>query len=134
VELSFRRRFQLRPEIEIDARLTAADRTGIDQASLLIIGAALVAFVFKLAIAYNTFGATDAAVVEWTLKAGIVRSCPRDRLATPSSLPARSSQLLCLRLVRFFYLSAGSVPAIHGLASAICSLVFPSVLGMANPE
>lgn len=61
-----------------------AERSRVRQQKVLIIGAALVAFIIKLAIAYNTFGTNDVAAfymfagslhehgLEWTYRNGVI--------------------------------------------------------------
>src|SRR5438552_16052252 len=84
MELSFRRDLQFVPEINAAAQSTPAENSRIRPGNVLIVGAALVAFVLKLAIAYSTFGTNDVAAfymfagslreygLEWTYRNGVI--------------------------------------------------------------
>ena len=84
MELSVQRHRKLQPAISVSARSSLAEGLRTHQENILIIGAGLVAFFLKLAIAYNTFGTNDVASfymfagslrdhgLEWTYRNGVI--------------------------------------------------------------
>jgi uncharacterized membrane protein len=84
MELSLRRDLPFATRTHVKAETTPAERSRVRQQNVLIIGAALVAFLLKLAIAYNTFGTNDVAAfymfagslrehgLEWTYRNGVI--------------------------------------------------------------
>jgi len=84
MELSLRRGLQFAAEINPGERRTFAENSRTRRQNVLITAAASVAFVLKLAIAFNTFGTNDVAAfymfagslrehgLEWTYRNGVV--------------------------------------------------------------
>jgi uncharacterized membrane protein len=84
MELSFQRDLKLSPEITCNTRATLVENPNVHRETVLIIAAALVGFLLKLGIAYNTFGTNDVASfymfagslrdhgLEWTYRNGVI--------------------------------------------------------------
>lgn len=84
MELSLGRDLKLQSEIDAGAQSAILEKCRIGRTNVLIVGAALVAFFLKLAIACNTFGTNDVAAfymfagslrdhgLEWTYRNGVV--------------------------------------------------------------
>jgi uncharacterized membrane protein len=84
MELSLRRHLPFATRTNAEAETAPAERSRVRQQNVLIIGAALVAFMLKLGIAYNTFGTNDVAAfymfagslrehgLEWTYRNGVI--------------------------------------------------------------
>lgn len=84
MELSLQRDLKLEPEINSSPRIALAENPNIHRETVLIIAAALVGFLLKLVIAYNTFGTNDVASfymfagslrdhgLEWTYRNGVI--------------------------------------------------------------
>jgi uncharacterized membrane protein len=83
MELSLRRHLLSPARANAEAKAAPAE-TSVRRQNLVILGAALVAFMLKLAIAYNTFGTNDVAAfymfagslrehgLEWTYRNGVI--------------------------------------------------------------
>jgi hypothetical protein len=84
MELSLRRQLSFATRTDAEAETTPGERSRVRQQNVLIIGAALVAFMLKLGIAFNTFGTNDVAAfymfggslrehgLEWTYRNGVI--------------------------------------------------------------
>ncbi len=84
MELSRSRYFHVASEINAGQERTLAESSRARQQNVLIVGAALIAFAFKLVIAFNTFGTNDVAAfymfagslrehgLEWTYRNGVI--------------------------------------------------------------
>jgi uncharacterized membrane protein len=84
MELSLRRDLQIAPEVNVRGLPTLTETSRVHRQNVLIITAALIAFVLKLVIAFNTFGTNDVAAfymfagsiqehgLEWTYRNGVV--------------------------------------------------------------